>query len=191
MTLRIISIYYPFAPYILKIKFISKHLRINRAIRVPTIRLIGEDEEQLGIKSIEEALKIAEEAGTDLVEVAPKANPPVCKVMDYGKHLYRQSKIDRKHKKMQKQGEMKGIRISLRIDQHDLKTKINNARKFLEARNSVKVSLIFKGREAAHSEIGKEKLDLFYDSLKDIAHLDQPPKKSGYSMIMILAPLNK
>jgi translation initiation factor IF-3 len=111
--------------------------------------------------------------------------------MDYGKYLYRQSKIERKHKKMQKQAEMKGIRISLRIDKHDLETKINRARKFLEDRSGVKVTLVFKGREAAHSELGKEKLDLFYDSLKDIAHLDQPPKKTGYSMIMILVPLNK
>lgn len=151
--------------------------------------MISGDEEQLGIKSIEDALKLAQEEGLDLVEVAPKANPPVCKLMDYGKHLYRQNKIERKHKKMQKQAEMKGIRISLRIDTHDLETKIRKARGFLDDRNSVKVSLVFRGREAAHHELAKEKLDLFFDSLKDIAHLDQPPKKQGNTMIMILVPL--
>lgn len=167
---------------------ISKHLRVNRQIRVPTVRLIDEEENQLGEKSLEEALKLAEEAGVDLVEVAPKAVPPVCKLLDYGKYLYRQNKIEQKHKKMQKQSEMKGIRISFRIDTHDLDTKIKQARGFLEDRNSVKVTLVFKGREAAHADLARAKLKLFSEGLKDIAQLEDFPKKQGQSMIMILVP---
>lgn len=125
----------------------------------------------------------------DLVEVAPKAVPPVCKLLDYGKYLYRQRKIEQKHKKMQKQAEMKGIRLSFRIDQHDLETKIRQARGFLEERNSVKITLLFRGREAAHADLAKAKLDLFSDSLKDIAQLEDRPKRQGNSMIMILIPL--
>ena len=122
------------------------------------------------------------------MEVAPKAHPPVCKILDYGKYLYRQNKIEQKHKRMQKQSEMKGIRITFRIDKHDLETKINQARKFIEDHNSVKVTLVFKGREAAYSDIAKEKLDFFHDSLKDIAHTELAPKKQGNTMFMILVP---
>lgn len=136
-------------------------------------------------------MRLAQEAGLDLVEVAPKAKPPVCKILDYGKYLYRQNKLERKHKKQQKQAEMKGIRLSFRIDKHDLETKIHQARKFLDQRNSVKVTLLFRGREAAHAHMAKEKLDFFFESLKDIAHLDQEPKKQGHTMFMILVPLNK
>ena len=143
----------------------------------------------MGVKSLEDALKLAEEAEMDLVEVAPKADPPVCKILDYGKYLYRQNKIEQKHKKMQKQTEMKGIRITFRIDTHDLETKIKQARGFIEDRNGVKVTLVFRGREATHSDIAKKKLDLFYDSLKDIAHMDQAPKRQGNTMFMILVPL--
>lgn len=168
--------------------FISKQLRTNKQIRVPEVRLIDENGEQLGVRKTEEALTLAKEAGLDLVEVAPKANPPVCKILDYGKHLYRQAKLDKKHKKQQKQGEMKGIRLTFRIDKHDLETKVKQARKFLESQNIVKVTLVFRGREAAHPDIAKEKLDFFFESLKDIAHLDHPPKKQGYTMFMILVP---
>jgi translation initiation factor IF-3 len=142
----------------------------------------------LGIKSLEEALKIAEEHGTDLVEVAPKANPPVCKLLDYGKYQYRQRKIEQKHKRMQKQGEIKGIRLSFRIDKHDLETKIRQAKGFLEDRNSVKVTLVFKGREASHANLGREKLVYFMDQLKEIAQVEEAPKKQGNSMFMILVP---
>lgn len=143
----------------------------------------------MGVKSLEDALNLAQEAEMDLVEVAPKADPPVCKILDYGKFLYRQNKIEQKHKKMQKQTEMKGIRITFRIDTHDLETKIRQAKGFIEDRNGVKVTLVFRGREATHSDIAKKKLDLFYDSLKDIAHMEQSPKRQGNTMFMILVPL--
>jgi len=153
------------------------------------VRLIDEEENQLGVKSLEEALQLAQERGLDLVEVAPKANPPVCKLLDYGKYIYRQNKIEQKHKKMQKQAEMKGIRLSLRIDKHDLETKIRQARGFLEERNSVKVVLMFRGREAAHINLAREKLDFFSKSLQDIGQIEEPPKKQGTQMIMIIVPL--
>jgi translation initiation factor IF-3 len=167
---------------------ISKQLRVNRLIRVPTVRLIDENDEQMGIKSTEEALHMAEERGFDLVEVAPKANPPVCKILDYGKYLYRLNKQEQKQKKSQKQGEIKGIRITFRIDQHDLETKINRAREFIGDRNSVKVTLIFRGREAAHSDLARGKMDLFMNSLKDIAQVEEMPKMQGNQLIMILTP---
>jgi translation initiation factor IF-3 len=156
---------------------------------VPSVRLIDEEDGQLGIQTLEDALRLAQEHETDLVEVAPKANPPVCKLMDYGKYLYRQNKLEQKHKKMQKQAEMKGIRLSLRIDKHDLETKINQARGFLEDRNSVKVQMMFRGREAAHADIARGKLDFFSKSLQDIGQIEEPPKKQGNQMIMIIVPL--
>jgi translation initiation factor IF-3 len=156
---------------------------------VPTVRLIDEEDAQLGIKSLEEALRMAQERETDLVEVAPKANPPVCRLMDYGKYLYRKNKQEQKQKKMQKQSEMKGIRLSLRIDQHDLETKIRRAKGFLEDRNSVKVQMMFRGREAAHTDLAREKLDFFAKSLQDVGQLEDPPKRQVKQMIMIIVPL--
>ncbi len=167
---------------------ISKQLRINRQIRVPTVRMIDERDEQLGIKSIEEALRLAEEKGLDLVEVAPKANPPVCKILDYGKYLYRLNKQEQKQKKAQKQGEIKGIRMTFRIDQHDLETKINRAKEFIEDRCSVKVVLVFRGRETAHSNLARGKMDQFLEALKDIAQVEEPPKMQGNQLIMIVPP---
>ena len=156
---------------------------------MPNVRLIDEDDEQLGEKTLDEALQLATEHGLDLVEVAPKAVPPVCKLMDYGKYLYRQNKIEQKHKKMQKQGEMKGIRLSYSIDTHDLETKIRQAEGFLKSRNSVKVTLMFKGREASHADIGRDKMKKFIEALKEIAQVEESPKKQGNTMFMVLVPL--
>lgn len=187
VDLPVILSYYPGAFF--NFPAISKQLRINRQIRVPNVRLIDEDDAQLGEKTIEEALQIASGHGLDLVEVAPKATPPVCKIMDYGKYLYRQNKIEQKHKKMQKQGEMKGIRLSYSIDKHDLETKIRQAEKFLKDRNSVKVTLMFKGREASHADIGREKMKMVIDALKEVAQVEESPRKLGNSMFMVLVPL--
>lgn len=131
---------------------------------------------------------MAAEVGQDLVEVSPTAHPPVCKIMDYGKHLYKQKKQDQAQKKAQKQTEVKVIRIGIRTEEHDLNVKIKRAEKFLNARNLVKISLIFKGREAAHPELGYDKLKKFQESLEEIADVDTPPKRQGNNLMMILAP---
>lgn len=137
---------------------------------------------------MEEALSLAHDRELDLVEVAPLAKPPVCKIMDFGKFLYRQNKIEQKHKKMQKKSEMKVIRLSLRIDEHDLDVKANNARKFLKEGNSVKVSLMFKGREATYNDLGMQKVDAFYEKLKEDSTIESPAKRQGNTINMVLIP---
>ncbi len=136
----------------------------------------------------DEALRMAQEKDLDLVEVAPLAKPPVCKILDYGKYVYRQQKQEQKHKRRQKKTEMKTIRLSLRIDDHDLDTKAKRARKFLEENNSVKVILMFKGRENAHEDLGRGKIDDFFERVKEVGTIESPPKKQGNSINMILIP---
>jgi len=123
------------------------------------------------------------------VEVSPNINPPVCKIMDFGKYQYKQKKIEQKHRKMQKQTEVKGIRLSFRTDAHDLEVKIKQAEKFLKERNIVKVTLIFKGREAAYAHLAEEKMKKFAEGLKESGNVDEQPKKHGYNMTMIISPL--
>jgi len=137
----------------------------------------------------EKALEQAKSKDLDLVEVSPNANPPVCKIMDYGKYQYKQKKIDQKHKKMQKQSEVKGVRVGFRTDTHDMDVKKRQAEKFLKARNIVKVSLIFKGRELAHVDLAMEKLKKFAESLEDVCNIEEGPKRQGNNLIMILSPL--
>ncbi len=133
---------------------------------------------------------MAQERELDLVEVAPLAKPPVCKILDFGKYQYRQRKIEAKHKRLQKKTELKTIRLSLRIDEHDLEVKAKQARGFLEDRNTVKVTLMFKGREAAHNDLGMQKIVSFYEKLKDIATIEAPAKRQGNSINMVLIPSN-
>lgn len=151
------------------------------------MRLIDQDEQQIGITAIEKALEMAREQELDLVEVAPTANPPVCKIMDFGKFLYHQNKIDKKQKR-QKQTEVKGIRLSLRTDIHDLETKAKQARGFLQDRNLIKVALVLRGREFAHMNLAREKMLQFAEMLKDISSIEQFPKKTGNTLIMMLNP---
>ncbi len=166
----------------------SKHPRINDQIRSASVRLIDEEGEPLGVVLIERAKEMAREQEVDLVEVAPNAQPPVCKLMDYGKYMYRQQKMERKHKAQQKQTEVKGIRISLRTGVHDLEVKAKQAKKFLAERNMVKVVLMFRGREAAHLNLGRDKLDQLYGMLKEVAKIEDPAKRQGNQLIMMLAP---
>lgn len=166
----------------------SKQPRINDQIRSASVRLIDEAGAPLGVVLIERAKEMAREQDADLVEVAPGANPPVCKIMDYGKYMYRQQKMERKHKAQQKQTEVKGIRISLRTGTHDLEVKAKQARKFLAERNMVKVVLMFRGREAAHLNLGRDKLDQLYDMLRDVAKIEEVPKRQGNQLLMMLAP---
>lgn len=131
---------------------------------------------------------MAKDLELDLIEVAPKANPPVCKIMDYGKYLYHQGKIDRKQRASQKRTEVKGIRIGFKTGDHDLDVRANQARKFLEDRNIVKVTLLFKGREVVYADMGVEKMKKFYERLNDIAAVELSPKRQGNTLTMILTP---
>lgn len=161
-------------------------LFINEQIRDKEIRLIGESGEQLGIMSSKEALKLAEEAGLDLVKIAPTAKPPVCKIVDYGKYRYELARKEKDAKRKQKVIEVKEIRMSPNIDTNDLNTKVGAARKFLEKGNRVKVTLRFRGREMAHMSTSKHILDDFAQMLSDIAVVEKMPKVEGRSMIMFL-----
>ena len=161
-------------------------LMINEQIRDKEVRLIGEDGEQLGIMSAKEAQKLAEEAGLDLVKIAPTAKPPVCKIVDYGKYKYEQTRKEKEAKKKQKVIDVKEIRLSPNIDTNDLNTKVNAARKFLSKGDKVKVTLRFRGREMAHMNSSKHILDDFAENLKDIAVVEKAPKVEGRSMTMFL-----
>ena len=160
---------------------------INEQIRDREIRLIGEDGEQLGIMSAREAMKIAQEAELDLVKIAPAANPPVCKIIDYGKYKYEQARKEKEAKKKQKTVEVKEVRLSPNIDTNDLNTKINNAKKFISKGNKVKVTLRFRGREMAHVQQSKHILDDFAETLADVAVVEKPAKMEGRAMSMVLA----
>lgn len=162
-------------------------LMINEQIRDKEVRLIGADGEQLGIVSAKEAQKIAEEAGLDLVKIAPTAKPPVCKVIDYGKYRYELARKEKDAKKKQKTVELKEIRLSPNIEANDLNTKMNAAKKFLQKGNKVKITLRFRGREMAHMNQSKHILDDFAQSLADVAVVEKAPKVEGRSIGMVLA----
>ena len=149
---------------------------INEQIRDREIRLIGEDGEQLGIMSSREAMKLAAEANLDLVKIAPTAKPPVCKIIDYGKYKYEQTRKEKEAKKKQKTVEVKEVRLSPNIDTNDLNTKVNNAKKFIGKGNKVKVTLRYRGREMAHVQSSKHLLDDFAALLEDVAVVEKPAK---------------
>ena len=159
---------------------------INGQIRDKEVRLIGEDGEQKGIMPIKEAMRLAQEAELDLVKIAPKAQPPVCKIIDYGKYRYELIRKEKEAKKKQKIIELKEVRLSPNIDTNDLNTKTAAARKFLEKGNKVKITLRFRGREMAHMNQSRYILDEFAESLADIAVIDKPSKVEGRTMVMFL-----
>ena len=165
-------------------------LMINGQIRDKEVRLIANDGEQLGVMSAREAQKLADEAGLDLVKISPKAKPPVCKIIDYGKYKYEQTRKEKLAKKKQKVIDVKEVRMSPNIDTNDLNTKINHAKKFLAKGARVKVTLRFRGRELAHVNASKYILDDFAKALEDVATIDKKPKFEGRSMTMFLAPKN-
>lgn len=160
---------------------------INEQIRDREVRLVGPDGEQIGVVSSREAQKIADDAGLDLVKIAPNAKPPVCKVIDYGKYRYELARKEKDAKKKQKTVELKEIRLSPNIDTNDLNTKMNAARKFLSKGNKVKVTLRFRGREMAHMNSSKHILDDIAESLSDIAVVEKAPKVEGRSIGLVLA----
>ena len=159
---------------------------INEQIRDREVRLVGEGGEQLGIMPTREAMRMAEEAGLDLVKIAPTAKPPVCKIVDYGKFKYEQVRKEKEAKKKQKTVEIKEIRLSPNIDTNDLNTKISAARKFLTKGDKVKITLRFRGREIAHMNNSRHILDDFARELSDIAVVEKAPKVEGRSMTMFL-----
>lgn len=160
---------------------------INEQIRDKEIRLIGEHGEQLGIMSARDAVQLAREAELDLVKIAPTAKPPVCKIIDYGKYRYELARKEKEAKKKQKVTEVKEIRLSPNIDDNDLNTKANNARKFLIKGDKLKVSLRFRGREMAHTGASRVILDKFYQKLEDVAVIDKPARLEGRNMTMFLS----
>ena len=170
----------------MEVFFISE-LSINGQIRDKEVRLIGSDGEQMGIMSSKEAQRLADEAGLDLVKIAPTANPPVCKIVDYGKFRYEQSRKEKEAKKKQKTVELKEIRLSPNIDKNDLNTKANTARKLLGKGDRVKVTLRFRGREMAHMGSSKHVLDDFAEALADVAVVEKPAKVEGRTMHIVLA----
>ena len=167
----------------------TKEQRLNDDITYDQIRLVSDSGEQLGILAPDEARKIAEERGMDLVEIAPNAEPPVCRLMDYGKYLYASAKKKQESKKKQKQITVKEIKFRPGTDIGDYDIKVRNLTKFLDAGNKVKVTLRFRGREMAHQELGMEMLKRVEEDLKEIGVVEQMPKMEGRQMVMVLAPV--
>ena|SRR5687768_5483116 len=166
----------------------TKRVRVNKQIRISPIRVIAADGAQLGIMEVDVALAQAEEQGLDLVEVAPTARPPVARIMDYGKFKFEQAKMARQAKKKQHVIQLKEVKFRPGISEHDFETKTRHARKFLGEGNKVKVTLMFRGRQIAHPELGRQVLDRVAQSLADVAKVESEPKFEAKLMIMILAP---
>lgn len=164
-----------------------KELTINEEIRDKEVRLIGVDGEQLGIMDTREAQRLSIEQNLDLVKIAPQATPPVCRIMDYGKYRFEQTKREKEARKNQRVIEIKEIRLSLNIDVGDLNTKVKQATKFLQDGNKLKVSIRFRGREMAHPELGQEVMDRFMDMVSEHGVLEKPAKLEGRHMLMFVA----
>lgn len=179
----------PAFPYLLGGEFlISKDWRVNEDIRVKEVRLVSEDGEQLGIVPIREALALAEEKGVDLVEVAPSAKPPVCRMMDYGKFKFEQSKREKESRKKQKIISIKEVKMRPNIEEHDFQVKAKNARKFLSAGDKLKFTIMFRGRQITHPELGEKLCIQLAKELSDISSVEKSPKVEGRNMVMILVP---
>ncbi|MFC2287794.1 MULTISPECIES: translation initiation factor IF-3 [Selenomonas] len=163
-------------------------LRINEEIRIREVRVTSASGEQLGIMATRDALRMAEEQHLDLVEVAPKAKPPVCRIMDFGKYRYEQQKREKEAKKKQKIVTIKEVKLRPNIEQHDFDVKLKNALRFLEEGNKVKVTIMFRGRELSHPELGREVLNKVADRLKELVSIERDAKLEGKNMTMILAP---
>ncbi|MBC5649302.1 translation initiation factor IF-3 [Christensenella tenuis] len=161
---------------------------INEQIREPEVRVVAEDGAQLGVMSSREAQKLADEADLDLVNISPKAKPPVCKLMDYGKYRFEQNKRQKEAKKNQKVITLKEMRLSATIDKHDMEVKAKNVKKFLEAGDKVKISIRFRGRQLSHTDQGRQVMQLFLEMLGDVATVEKNAKMEGRSMFMILSP---
>jgi len=167
---------------------ISKDVRINEEIRARDVRVVDPEGNQLGIMPLRDALRLAEEKQLDLVEIAPQAKPPVCRVMDFGKHKYEQSKRDKEAKKKQRIISVKEIKMRPNIEDHDFNVKSKNAARFLKDGDKIKATIIFRGREIVHPALGQKLLERLAIELKELANVERYPKLEGKNMIMIMAP---
>ncbi|UNA87512.1 translation initiation factor IF-3 [Staphylococcus pseudintermedius] len=166
--------------------------QVNEKIRAKELRVIGQNGDQIGLKSKNEALEMADRLGLDVVVVAPNAKPPVCaRIMDYGKYKFEQQKKEKEMKKKQKIINVKEIRLSPTIEEHDFNTKLKNGRKFLTKGDKVKVSIRFRGRAITHKEIGQRVLERYAEACQDLATIEQKPKMEGRQMFLMLAPINE
>lgn len=166
----------------------ERGLRVNAQIRAPQIRVIDDDGQMLGVYTVPEALRLAEERGLDLIEIAPNATPPTCKIMDFGKYKYEQKKKAHEARKNQTTIVIKELQLRPRTEQHDLDVKLRHARRFLEEGDKIKINLRFRGRELAHQELGRALLDKVVDALKDIALIETSPKMEGKQMFLMMGP---
>jgi len=169
----------------------GKRLRINDQIRVPQVRLIDENNEQVGVIETDDAKRRARDARLDLVEVSPKSDPPVCRIMDYGKWKYQQKKKEQKASSHSKQSQLKGVRLRPKIDDHDLSIKLNRANGFLQEGHKVQFTMILRGREMVHRNLAHQTMRGICDHLGDVSKVESPPRMAGRRMTMVLAPDRK
>jgi len=167
---------------------LDKQANVNEKIRAPEVRVIGRDGTQIGVVPLKKALDMAAQEELDLVEVAPNADPPVCKIMDYGKFKYQQSKRTQEAKKKQTVIQVKEVKFRPKTDEHDLQVKIRHIRRFLGQKDKSKVTMVFRGREIAYTDLGMRIMERVKEELKDEAVVEQQPKMEGRNMVMILAP---
>ena len=170
---------------------ISKEFQINEQIRDKEVRVIDQDDNQLGVMSGREAQRLADEKELDLVKISPNAKPPVCRILDYGKFRYEQSRKEKEAKKKQKVINIKEIRMSANVQEHDLDVKAKNCRKFLENGDRVKASVRFRGREMSYTNVGKDLLLKFAEKVSDVGKMEKPPRLEGRSMVINLVPLKE
>jgi translation initiation factor IF-3 len=167
---------------------LEKQVNVNEKIRAPEVRLIGREGQQLGVLPLKKALELAAQDELDLVEVAPNAAPPVCKIMDYGKFKYQQSKRSQEAKKKQTVIQVKEVKIRPKTDEHDLLTKIKHIRRFLSQKDKAKITILFRGREIAYADQGMKVLERIQEDLKDEVVVEQAPKMEGRNLVMVVAP---
>jgi translation initiation factor IF-3 len=172
------------------VKGIAKRININSRIQAQAVRVIDPDGKQLGIMTVKEALEVAQGFELDLVEVAPNSNPPVCRIMDYGKFLYHESKKTQEARKRQSTISVKEVKIRPSIDEHDIQFKLRHIQKFLQEKNKVKVTVLFRGREITHPELGKEIMGRVRKEIEDLGTPESEPRFEGRSIIMFLVPKN-
>jgi len=171
-----------------EVKRLSRELRINEQIRAREVRLVGQEGEQLGIMPFRDALRMSADAGLDLVEVAPTAKPPVCRIMDYGRFKYEQAKRDRDARRKQRVGDLKEVKMRPNIDDHDFGFKSRNAQRFLRDGNKVKLTIMFRGREIVHQDLARALVARFAESVAQFGTLERAPRVEGRNMIVIINP---